>query len=110
MFPIAGGLLIGVMSPFVPSAGAAPSESPRGEIRFPIFEGSGSASHAENPSSPPEIPFSTVDEVPGKSPGAVSGSWITIFEIDLQPIGAGKLKETEPAPKHPDPPNEAEMF
>lgn len=108
--PVAAIFFLFGLPSVVPCANAARSADPGGEIRFPVFEGNSITSKTGKTSSPPEIPFSIVDEVPGRSPGAVSGSWITIFEIDLTPIGAGKLDDAEASPEEPALPDEAEMF
>lgn len=99
-----GGFLVGVGIP------AARSDTPDSEIRFPVFEGSSISNDRGERSSPPEIPFSIVDEVPGRSPGAVSGSWIAIFEIDLDPIGTGTLDDAEASPGDLASPDESARF
>jgi len=109
MFLFAAGLLLGGAPASAASADAARFAGAGSEIRFPVIEGN-SASSKRDPSSPPEIPVSIADEVPGKSPGAVSGFWITIFEIDLDPIAAGKLNDAEAPPAEPPPPDAAEQF
>lgn len=95
---------------FASDVTAARHDASPGEIRFPVFEGKSTTYKRGKTSSPPEIPFSVVDEVPGKSPGAVSGTWIPIFEIDLTPIGAGKPADAEASPGEPAQPDEMEWF
>lgn len=107
---LSAGLVMTAVSVFAASAPAARSDTPDNEVRFPVFQGNSMTSKTGKTSSPPEIPFSIVDEVPGKSPGAVSGSWITIFEIDLTPTGAGKPDNAEASPGEPAHPDDTYMF
>lgn len=108
--PAAAVFFLAGVSGSVASADATRPDPPGNEIRFPVFQGTGVTSKTGKASSPPEIPFSIADEVPGRSPGAVSGSWITIFEIDLTPIGTGKLDDAEASPEEPAPPDETKTF
>lgn len=95
---------------FAADVAAVRQDASTGEIRFPVFEGSNMTYKRGKTSTPPEIPFSIVDEVPGRSPGAVSGAWIPIFEIDLTFSGAEKPGDAKASPGEPAPPDETTPF
>ena len=69
---------------------AARTERMDVDFRMPAIEGREIDLKTAKPSFSPGIPFSVVEEVPGRSPGAVSGTWITLIEVSFTAVDAGE--------------------